>query len=447
MNPYLAAIYRNDHYTLGRLLSEPNSSSRQQIDESLRVILNDDDFGEDVCRTFAESLLLAGANPNGVGWNGDPLIYHVSTRGELSLVELLINFSCDVNATNKEDVSHQTALHETALNGHIAIVGLLLSAGANSNTRNMSGKTPLNLAYTRLNPDAEVISLLLIDGDVNLADYRGCSPMHNVVLDTTSGSDMNPLRKNPHVAVTELKRLISLGACIDCQSTVGETPLMIAVEHGGSGNLGVVKCLVEAGCNVNVADVDGRTALHRACDPEVDNDEVLAVILAAGADVNVRTKLCRHTPLFLAARAQKTERVRMLIQANCNLNIPGKLYQLSVSNSSSGSPMMTPLEVACRIGAFPIVKLLLVAGCKGSQDKLLFILKKQTNSSNRELAGELEKLINDLAHPRKLNEICRRTIRSVLGGNIKPKVETLHLPQSVVDFVLLKEIDICLRND
>jgi ankyrin repeat protein len=75
--------------------------------------------------------------------------------------------------------------------------------------------------------------------------------------------------------------LLRAGADVNDVDAEGSTPLMLAVVR--AGRVGVVSRLLAAdGCQLDVQDVDGRTALWLAC--EIDEVETARLLLEAGAD-------------------------------------------------------------------------------------------------------------------------------------------------------------------
>ena len=83
---------------------------------------------------------------------------------------VLIDARADVNA--KEYSIGLTALIIAALEGHHAVVQVLLTKGAEVNAKDMSGTTPL-IAATK-NGHAAVVQALLAKGpNVNMKDFSG----------------------------------------------------------------------------------------------------------------------------------------------------------------------------------------------------------------------------------------------------------------------------------
>jgi ankyrin repeat protein len=110
--------------------------------------------------------------------------------------------------------------------------------------------------------------------------------------------------------------LIDAGADVDVPDSYGVTPLMFSLISGAAKS---ARQLIEKGATVNARDIDGRTALVEALTTENDiPDEVIAALIAHGADVNVRIA-GGLTPLMIAASGS-SRLLRMLIEAGADIN-------------------------------------------------------------------------------------------------------------------------------
>ena len=94
--------------------------------------------------------------------------------------------------------------------------------------------------------------------------------------------------------------------------------------------------LCNAGANVNHKDGDGWTPLHHAATKGDEN--CLAILIKANADVNSATTYIGKTPLYIAARYDHEECVATLIKANADVN---------VTTTDNGT---TPLYIAACMG-------------------------------------------------------------------------------------------------
>ena len=128
-----------------------------------------------------------------VRWNGrspsvavDGTLHRSSLKGEMELVEKLLNAGANPNATNSFGYA---PLHVAVSAGQTAIVEALLNAGANPDVvpsesseagatlKHCAGMTPLHFAAH--GGHAEIIDALLAAGaDPNAADGAGTAPLY-----------------------------------------------------------------------------------------------------------------------------------------------------------------------------------------------------------------------------------------------------------------------------
>ncbi len=80
-----------------------------------------------------------------------------------------------------------------------------------------------------------------------------------------------------------------------------------------NGDMAAVKTLLAGKADVNAAQGDGSTALHWAA--YRDDLEMAQLLLKAGANVNVKTRLGEMTPLFMAARNGNAAMIALLLKA------------------------------------------------------------------------------------------------------------------------------------
>jgi ankyrin repeat protein len=93
------------------------------------------------------------------------------------------------------------------------------------------------------------------------------------------------------------------------------------IKAAKSGNIEKIKVLLATDTGlVNARDKDGSTPLHCAC--WKGHPEAVAILLAAGADVNARNQN-EHwgtTPLHAAAHANQPDIARLLIEHGADVN-------------------------------------------------------------------------------------------------------------------------------
>ena len=182
-------------------------------------------------------------------------------------------------------------LHSAAfLTGNPAIIRLLLDAGADVNTVDDGGLTPLHQGAKNGNP-VVTAHLLAAGADPDALDNEGYTPLHHSnAVDGYGWSSLHfavPLADSSVVSA-----LLGAGADLDALTVDGLTALHLAARQGGSA---VVSDLLEAGADPHaiagggVAGVEeaAGTSLHLAARWNDDPSVVLA-LLSGGADAAAR---------------------------------------------------------------------------------------------------------------------------------------------------------------
>ena len=128
----------------------------------------------------------------------------------------------------------------------------------------------------------QVTACLTAGAEVNTRDDDGFTPLHWAAI-------------NENPAVTEA--LLAAGAEVDARSISGLTPLHFAA--GVYENPAVIGLLLEAGANLEARDDDGATPLHRAVLRYNQNPAEIEALLDAGANAAARNA-AGQTPWDLA---------------------------------------------------------------------------------------------------------------------------------------------------
>ena len=82
-------------------------------------------------------------------FEGRTPLHIASWQGHTAMVELLLRYNADVNATDREQ---RTPLQSAAWQGHERVVWLLLKAGARSDQPCAQGATPLSIGNLSIFP-------------------------------------------------------------------------------------------------------------------------------------------------------------------------------------------------------------------------------------------------------------------------------------------------------
>lgn len=123
-----------------------------------------------------------------------------------------------------------------------------------------------------------------------------------------------------------------------------DTRLSVAAMQGDKAS---VQSLLKQNADVNGAQGDGTTALHWAT--YRDDVEMAQMLIKAGANLNVKTRIGEMTPLFMAAKNGSAVMIELLLKAESSAK---------VSNSNG----TTPLMLAAAAGKTDAIKVLLDNG-------------------------------------------------------------------------------------
>jgi len=130
------------------------------------------------------------------------------------------------------------------------------------------------------------------------------------------------------------RKLIRKGANVNLGNSIGQTPLLLAVQH--KNNLDCIRMLIKAGADVTICDQRGQTPLHSALQHK-DNLDCIRMLIQAGADVNAANHN-RVTPLLAVAnhcsKPLYESYTNILIEAGAQVNVADKKRQNTSSRSS-----------------------------------------------------------------------------------------------------------------
>ncbi|HET7480652.1 MAG TPA: ankyrin repeat domain-containing protein [Rubrobacteraceae bacterium] len=179
----------------------------------------------------------------------DAALISAAQRGDVGAVERLLDEGASVEA---RDDGGRTALVAASYGNHLGVAKTLIEAGADINSKDDTEQSAYLISTAEVGDDPRLLDLTLENG----ADVRS--------LDSYNGTGLIRAADRGYVRVVE--RLLETDTDIDHVNDLGWTALLEAIilGDGDARHTEVVRTLVEAGADVNIADRDGVTPLQHA---------------------------------------------------------------------------------------------------------------------------------------------------------------------------------------
>ena len=324
----------------------------------------------------------------------DVALYAAARAGRVDRALALIETGADVRALPEAGDRDQRSLSVlAAVLPDLRLLRELIARGVDVNAAH-AGMTPL-LAATRDSwhgrPDA-VMTLLANGADPRVADHEGNTPLHLAARSSDPGvaallrdaaaelearnlDGLTPLGMACAVGNWRLaKFLLERGARAESE---GGTPALLAAAGGDEDDAAGVQLLIRHKARVDARDAQRRSALHVAAFH--GHDDILAALLAAGADVRGRDNDGR-TPLLEAARGGRLAAFEALLAAGADvtaIDIGGRnavllactaeqpsaallqrLLDLGVPADGVDADGRKPVDRAAEVGRWTLVRLL-----------------------------------------------------------------------------------------
>jgi ankyrin repeat protein len=220
---------------------------------------------------------------------------------------LLKEDSTEHKLVNQPSDHGLTALHVAAMNDRFELTKLLIEQGANLESRDRSGRTPLfiaaactskqvfrlflekywsecqlliDLAY---NEGLTVLHVLLRNGDAEGVKLLLKKSLSLCSLNATTKFGHTPLHYASLSATNAILPLLNAGRDINAKSSIEQTALRWA---SMKGNTKSIRLLLDHGADVNARDSWLKSPLHYVANAETQQPESIRLLLDKGVDIN-----------------------------------------------------------------------------------------------------------------------------------------------------------------
>jgi len=262
-------------------------------------------------------LLSRGADIEIRDKDGNTAFMEAVIAGNPASVEQLAKLGADTNTRN---FSGDTPLHISAAIERVDLSAQLLAWGGSIHARNAQDRTPFQIA---LNSSSRLIRTFLTRDRINTSDDFGFSPLHiavqenapsvliSTILDlggrqnSVDSEGRTPLRLALDLNYLETARILAdQGGDVFYAARDGKTPAEISLNGGEA----MVRALF-SGAAINAKDSSGNTALHYAA--RLGDTRMISLLLSMGAQKGVRN-IASESPAEIAVRWRHPEAAALL---------------------------------------------------------------------------------------------------------------------------------------
>ncbi|XP_049839283.1 serine/threonine-protein phosphatase 6 regulatory ankyrin repeat subunit C-like [Schistocerca gregaria] len=324
-----------------------------------------------------KELVSNGADPNAKDSYGQPILLGAANNVGI-LKYLLEDVHLPIEACDKHGY---TPLLRASASGNLSVVQYLVSSGANLLARTALGETALHLSAR--SESVETFQFLQQSGvPMDILDIRGRTVLHHAA----------------QFSCPNMVEYILKGSWwpVDCQDKNGQTPLMLTADfprnerdrityihwfHMSEGYLNkVIRLLVDAGADLSIQDVLGRTVLHQA----LGYKENFEFLWDKCPEFTHSVDKKGQTPIQIALLNSRYRWDRRYVIR--------KLLEAGADFKSVGEDGKTALSVAAEQYSYDIVNSLIKAGAETSccnKDTLTQILYLASGKDDFELTNKV----------------------------------------------------------
>jgi ankyrin repeat protein len=257
-----------------------------------------------------------------------PALVQAARFGRKDVVDILLRANARVDETDERG---WTACHVAALYNHRDVLELLLAHQPNVDVTDVGGKTAFFFAVRLSDEDASSCALMLLEAGASLEQEHPADLCRFAATSTATiqalidrGVNVRELRISDdstplHVAARGCRdagvfnMLVNVcGIDLETRDRCGQTCLGSAAAWG---NVVALRCLLNAGAEVNVAEKGGETPLHWAY-----KHDCAVMLIAAGANVCSRDNIGRTALHRVMLAWNGLTAVHSLLAAGADLN-------------------------------------------------------------------------------------------------------------------------------
>lgn len=271
-------------------------------------------------------------DPNEKTTNGETALSLAAEGGHLKCCQILL----EVRGIDKESQNDRgrTALHTAALKDRVAIVRALIRKGANVNVEDNDRRTPLHLAAEAGRFKAVEVLCGAKDIKLDLSDLQGRTALHLAALKrkravvkllSQMGASIDrkdSKKRTAFLDAAEVGNVKLVKTLHECGAAVNQTTathkwsaLHICASSGHSRCLGALLALPNV--DINMRNTKERTPLHEAV--LGGRTSMVKALCDAGATADTRDKK-KRTPFLDAANAGDPDMVTKLHEKGADIN-------------------------------------------------------------------------------------------------------------------------------
>ncbi len=311
-------------------------------------------------------LIRGGTENNAINAWGRTATHYAVARNNRKALKLLLDNSADANLADNDgntplDMWHKHKhkndkilallyaagvepldLFQVTAKNYRTSAERLLAVGADAKAENDAGKVPFDIAVEAEHYALAAI-LLKATAGINGRDSKSWTPLHWAIFGDAwdlvrkfirEGADISAGRRQSIFDVAKLMKSETklIEVFIDekgVDATVGKDGDTVLILAAKKGSKEIVELLLANKADLNITtDQYGETALMLAA--KGGHTDIAKLLIANKADPNIKSRM-KETALFYAARGGHMEIVKLLIENNVNINIKNKNGQSSLT--------------------------------------------------------------------------------------------------------------------